>query len=217
MNDESLEMWLVRHGETEWSVSGAHTGVTEVALTDRGRRQAAMLGRQLEGKHFARVLTSPRQRAQETCRLAGFGDVSQTEDAIQEWNYGSYEGKTTSQIRQTRPEWSIWKDGAPGGESINQVATRAKKVIAQCERYSGPVLLFSHAHFLRVLGACWLGLEPVAGNLLALDVASLSILGHERETRVIRLWNDIAGLLPHRRIRALGGSDGKIRGAEVTR
>lgn len=210
-------MWLVRHGETEWSVSGAHTGVTEVALTDRGRRQAVILGRQLQGKHFAQVLTSPRQRAQETCRLAGFGDVAETEDAIQEWNYGSYEGKTTSEIRQIRPEWSIWKDGPAGGESIGQVATRAKKIITQCERYSGPVLLFSHAHFLRVLAACWLGLESVAGRLFEMDVASLSILGHERETRVIRLWNDIAGLLPHRRVRALGSDHSKMRGTEVRR
>lgn len=217
MDNESLEMWLVRHGETEWSVSGAHTGVTEVALTDRGRRQATMLGRQLEGKHFARVFTSPRQRAQETSRLAGFGNVAEIENAIQEWNYGSYEGKTTSEIRRTRPEWSIWKDGAAGGESISQVETRAEKVIAQCEPCSGAVLLFSHAHFLRVLAACWLGLKPGAGELFALDVASLSILGYERETRVIRLWNDITGLLPHRRVRALGSNDSKIRGAEVTR
>lgn len=217
MNQEGLEMWLVRHGETEWSISGAHTGLTEVALTDRGRRQAAMIGRQLEGRHFDRVFASPRQRAQETCRLAGFGDVAKTDEAIQEWNYGSYEGKTTSEIRQIRPNWSIWTDGAAGGETIDQVATRAKKIITQCESFPGPVLLFSHAHFLRVLAACWLGLDPVAGRLFAMDVASLSILGHERENRVIRLWNDIAGLLPHRRVRALGDDHSKMRGAEVTR
>ncbi len=215
--DERLEMWLVRHGETEWSGGGPHAGITEVDLTDRGRRQAAMLGWQLDGKHFVRVLTSPRKRAQETCRLAGFGDIAETEDAIQEWNYGSYEGKTTSEIRQIRPEWSIWKEGAEGGESIEQVATRAKKVIADCVNCSGAVLLFSHTHFLRVLAACWLGLEPDAGRLFGMDVASLSIVGHERETRVIRLWNDVAGLLPNRRVRALGSDDGKMRSTQVTR
>ncbi|HUN83416.1 MAG TPA: histidine phosphatase family protein, partial [Terracidiphilus sp.] len=115
--DERLEMWLVRHGETEWSMKGAHAGITDVALTDRGRHQAAMIGRQLEGKRFVRVLTSPRERARETCWLAGFGNTAQTEDAIQEWNYGSYEGKTTSEIRQVRPEWSIWKDGPQDGET----------------------------------------------------------------------------------------------------
>ena len=210
-------IWMARHGETEWSVSGAHTGITEVALTDRGRRQAAMLGRQLEGKHFARVLTSPRERAQETCRLAGFGDIAETEDAIREWNYGSYEGKTTTEIRQVRPEWSIWKDGPAGGETIDQVATRAKKVIADCVSFSGAVLLFSHAHFLRILASCWLGLKPDAGSFFGMDVASLSILGHEREARVIRLWNDVAGLLPNRRMRALGSDDGRMRSTQVSR
>ncbi len=215
--DEGLEMWLVRHGETEWSGGGPHAGITEVGLTDRGRRQAAVIGRQLEGKYFARVLTSPRQRAQETCRLAGFGDVAETEDAIQEWNYGSYEGKTTSEIRQIQSEWSIWKHGTADGESIEQVAARAKKVITDCASCSGAVLLFSHVHFLRVLATCWLGLKPDAGSFFGMDVASLSILGHERETRVIRLWNDVAGLLPNRRVRALGSDDGKVRSTQVTR
>lgn len=213
--DERTEMWLVRHGETEWSVSGAHTGITDVALTDRGRHQAAMIGRHLEGKRFVRVLASPRQRARETSRLAGFGDLAQTEDAIQEWNYGSYEGKTTSEIRQVRPEWSIWKDGPVGGETIGQVATRARSVITDCVSCSGAVLLFSHAHFLRILAACWLGLEPDTGRFFAMDVASLSILGHERETRVIRLWNDFAGLLPSRKVRALDSHGNNVRSTQV--
>jgi broad specificity phosphatase PhoE len=210
-------MWLIRHGETEWSVSGAHTGVTEIALTDQGRRQAAAIGRQLEGRHFGRVLTSPRERAKETCRLAGFGNVAEIEDGIQEWNYGSYEGKTTSEIKQARPEWSVWRDSAPDGETIDQVATRAKKIIVACERGSGPVLLFSHAHFLRVLAACWLGLPAETGRLFAMDVASLSILGYERENRVIRLWNDPASPLSHRRMRALGSNGAKSQETKIGR
>jgi broad specificity phosphatase PhoE len=215
--EERLEIWLVRHGETEWSVTGAHTGITEVPLTDRGRSQAAMIGRQLEGKHFVRVLTSPRERAKDTCRLAGFGNVAEIEDGIQEWNYGSYEGKTTSEIRQVRPEWSIWRDGVPDGETIDQVATRAKKIIVDCERGPGPVLLFSHAHFLRVLAACWLGLPAEAGRLFGMDVASLSVLGYERENRVIRLWNDPASPMSHRRVRALGSNGEKSRETKVGR
>jgi len=213
--DERLEMWLVRHGETEWSMKGAHTGITDVALTDRGRHQAAMIGRQLEGKRFVRVLTSPRERARETCRLAGFGNTAQTEDAIQEWNYGSYEGKTTSEIRQVRPEWSIWKDGPQDGETIDQVAARANLVITDCVSFSGAVLLFSHAHFLRILAACWLGLEPGTARFFGMDVASLSVLGHERETRVIRLWNDVAGLLPNRRVRAIGNQENNVGSTRV--
>jgi probable phosphoglycerate mutase len=203
---EDVEIWLVRHGETEWSIIGAHTGITEVALTHQGRQQAAMIGVQLAGKQFARVLTSPRQRALETCRLAGFGEAAEIEDAIQEWNYGAYEGKSTSEIRRSRPDWSLWKDGVPDGETIDQVAARAAKVIDECLRGTGPVLLFSHAHFLRVLTSCWLGLEPQAGRLFGMDVASLSVLGFERENRVIRLWNEGVGQLPHRRVRGLGSA-----------
>lgn len=215
--EERLELWLVRHGETEWSATGAHTGITEVPLTDRGRSQAAMIGRQLQGKQFIRVLTSPRERAKETCRLAGFGKVAEIEDGIQEWNYGSYEGKTTSEVRQVRPEWSIWRDGAPGGETVDQVATRAKKIIVDCERVSGPTLLISHAHFLRVLAACWLGLPAEAGRLFAMDVASLSVLSYERGNRVIRLWNDTASPKSHRRLRALGSDGEKARERKVSR
>lgn len=205
------ELWLIRHGETEWSTRGAHTGSTDIALTQQGRQQAAMVGLQLEGKEFSHVLTSPRQRAIETCRLAGFGAVAEIEDAIQEWNYGPYEGKTTSEIRKDQTDWSVWKDGVPGGETIDQVAARAAKVIEKCLRFAGPVLLFSHAHFLRVLTACWLGLEPQAGRLFRLDVASLSVLGFERENRVIRHWNERAGQLPHRRVRPLGSTRDRAR------
>lgn len=212
---EDLEIWLVRHGETEWSIIGAHTGITDVALTHRGRDQAAIIGSQLEGKQFARVLTSPRQRARETCRLAGFGEVAEIEDAIQEWDYGAYEGKATSEIRRTRPDWSLWNDGVPDGETIDQVAGRAARVIEKCLRCTGPVLLFSHAHFLRVLTSCWLGLEPQAGRLFGMDVASLSVLGFERENRVIRHWNEMVGQLPHRRVRPLGSTPDRARPTQV--
>lgn len=212
---EDLEIWLVRHGETEWSIIGAHTGKTDVALTHQGRHQAAMIGVQLEGKQFARVLTSPRQRARETCQLAGFGEMAEIEDAIQEWNYGAYEGKSTSEIRRTRPDWSLWKDGVPDGETIDEVAARAAKVIEECLRCAGPVLLFSHAHFLRVLASCWLGLEAQAGRLFGMDVASLSVLGFERENCVIRHWNQMVGQLPHRRIRGLGSARDRARLTEA--
>jgi broad specificity phosphatase PhoE len=201
---EDPELWLVRHGETEWSIIGAHTGKTDVALTHLGRQQAATLGVRLQGKQFAHVLTSPRSRALETSRLAGFGDVAEVEDGLQEWDYGTYEGKATSEIRKTQPNWSIWRDGVPDGEFIHQVAARAARIIEKCLVFPGPVLLFSHAHFLRVLTACWLGLEPQAGRLFGMDVASISVLGFERETRVIRLWNDVLDQVPYRRVRALG-------------
>jgi probable phosphoglycerate mutase len=183
------EIWLIRHGETEWSRSGAHTGRTDIPLTAEGRARAAAIGRYLAGRRFAMVLVSPLERARETCRLAGYGDVAQVEPNLREWDYGEYEGRTTAEIRQTRPGWLLWKDGVPGGETIEQVGARADAVIARALAADGDVALFAHGHVLRILAARWIGLAPDGGRLLALDTASLSRLGYERETQVITRWN----------------------------
>jgi len=182
------ELWLVRHGETEWSRSGAHTGRTDLPLTETGKERARAIGRRLAGREFALVLTSPLERARETCRLAGFGERAQADGNLREWDYGDYEGRTTAEIQAARPEWRLWRDGVPNGESIGQVAARAEAVIGRAPA-GGDTLLFSHGHLLRILAACWLGLAPDAGRLLALGTASLSTLGYERETRVITRWN----------------------------
>jgi broad specificity phosphatase PhoE len=182
-------LWLVRHGETEWSAAGRHTGRTDVALTDAGVAQAEALGRRLDGRAFTLVLTSPMARAAETCRIAGYGDVAQTTADLCEWDYGDYEGKTTADIRRDRSGWTLWSGGVPGGETAPQVAGRARRVIDVADRAGGEVALFAHGHVLRVLTATWLGLDPTAGRLLALDTATLSVLGYERETRVVRAWN----------------------------
>jgi broad specificity phosphatase PhoE len=189
MANRPSETVLVRHGETEWSRSGKHTGRTDVPLTEEGRRGAAAVGEALRGREFALVLTSPLGRALETCRLAGFGDRAELRDELMEWDYGAYEGRTTPEIRQERPGWTLWRDGVPGGESIEQVAERVDRVLAEVRAAAGDALLFAHGHVLRVLTARWLGLEPQAGALFALDPATLSTLGYERETAVIRLWN----------------------------
>jgi probable phosphoglycerate mutase len=183
------QIWLVRHGETEWSLSGRHTGRTDIPLTDAGLRQAEALGRHLSGHAFARVLTSPLARARETCRLAGFGEAAEATDDLREWDYGIYEGRTTADIRKTEPGWSIWTTAVDQGESVEHVGERARRVIDQATTASGDVALFAHAHILRILAACWLELPPVAGRLLALGTASISVLGYERETRVISVWN----------------------------
>jgi probable phosphoglycerate mutase len=183
------QIWLVRHGETEWSLSGHHTGRTDIPLTDAGLRQAEALGRHLSGHAFARVLTSPLARARETCRLAGFGEAAEATDDLREWDYGIYEGRTTADIRKTEPGWSIWTTAVDQGESVEHVGERARRVIDQATTASGDVALFAHAHILRILAACWLELPPVAGRLLALGTASISVLGYERETRVISVWN----------------------------
>ena len=183
------ELWLVRHGETEWSLSGAHTGRTDLPLNDAGRERATALADCLAGRRFALVLTSPLQRALETCRLAGYGDAAQREPNLREWDYGDYEGRTTADIRKDAPDWSLWVDGVPNGESIGQVAARAQAVIDQALQPSGDVALFAHGHILRILTACWLGLPAADGRLFALGTGSLSTLGYERETQVITLWN----------------------------
>jgi probable phosphoglycerate mutase len=180
---------LVRHGETEWSRELKHTGLTDVPLTELGRSQAQAVGAALQGRRFALVLTSPLTRAQETCRLAGFGEVADQRDELREWDYGAFEGRTTIEIRQQIPGWTIWRSAVPEGETIDEVAARVDRVIPELRDVQGDALLFAHGHVLRVLTARWLGLEPQVGALLALDPATVSILGYERETAVVRLWN----------------------------
>jgi probable phosphoglycerate mutase len=182
-----MEIVLVRHGETEWSRDGRHTGRTDLPLTENGRRQAELLRGALAEWGFAQVLSSPLQRALETCRLAGLGDSAQTTDDLREWDYGEYEGITTAQIRESRPDWYLWRDGCPGGEQAADVGRRVDRVIASLGE--GDVALFAHGHVLRVLAARWIGLEPEAGALLALGTGTLSVLGYERETRVVTRWN----------------------------
>jgi len=184
-----VQLWLVRHGETEWSASGRHTGRTDLPLTPKGEDQAREVGRFLQGRHFDLVLTSPLQRARETCRLAGYGDRALVDSNLHEWDYGQYEGRTTADIQKERPRWSLWKDGVVGGESIAQVAARAQKVIDRVLGSSGDVLLFAHGHILRILSCCWLGLPPEDGRLFTLSTATVSTLGYEHETRVITRLN----------------------------
>jgi probable phosphoglycerate mutase len=185
------EAVLVRHGETAWTISGQHTGRTDVLLTEEGRRQAERLGPRLAGRTFALVLTSPLQRAVETCRLAGFGEAAELCDDCREWDYGEYEGRTTAEIRTEVPSWSLWRDGVPGGETAAQVAARADRVIERLRGAAGDALVFSHGHFLRVLTARWLGLGPEEGRLFALSPASVSVLGWEREEAVLSRWNEV--------------------------
>ena len=183
------QIWLVRHGETEWTLSGQHTSRTDIPLTPAGQHQARALGRLLAGRPFALVLTSPLGRARETCRLAGYGDVAQVTDDLHEWNYGIFEGRTTAAVRVEQPGWSIWTSPIPEGESVEQVGERARRVIDRAAAAGGDVAFFAHAHILRILAACWIGQPPVDGRLFALGTASISILGYERETRVISAWN----------------------------
>lgn len=185
-----MEIVLVRHGETEWSRDGRHTGLTDVLLTEHGREQAEAVGAALRRREFALVLTSPLGRALETCRLAGFGDRAVQRDELMEWDYGAYEGRTTAEIRKERPGWTLWHDGVPEGETVDQVGARVDHVLDEVRSLDGDALLFAHGHVLRVLTARWLGLEPDAGGLFALDPATLSTLGWERETAVIQLWNE---------------------------
>jgi probable phosphoglycerate mutase len=189
----SGELWLIRHGETEWSRSGAHTGRTDIPLTEEGVRRAVALRSHLAGHEFSLVLSSPLQRAAETCRLAGFGDVMQLEPNLLEWNYGDYEGRTTNEIRKDAPNWDLWRDGVSHGETIEQVAARGRAVIERALKARGDVALFAHGHILRILTTCWLDLPPQDARLFALGTASLSRLGYERDTRVIALWNLSAG------------------------
>ncbi len=189
MTTDRPRIWLARHGETEWTLSGQHTGRTDIALTPAGRRQAQALGRYLAARSFALVLTSPLGRAQETCRLAGYGSAAEVTDDLREWDYGIYEGRTTAAIRAVEPGWSIWTSPIPEGESLEQVGARAHRVMDRTLGAGGDVVLFGHAHILRVLAACWIGRPPGDGRLFALATASISVLGWERESRVIETWN----------------------------
>jgi broad specificity phosphatase PhoE len=191
-----VDLWLMRHGETQWSAEGKHTSRTDLPLTERGRERAVVLGKFLAGTKFAAVFESPMKRAKETCELAGFGNVAVVDDGLKEWDYGVYEGRTTSDIQAEIPGWSVWKDPIIGGETVEQVGARADGVIARALASAGPetdavvnVALFAHAHILRILAARWVGLEPRDGALLALGTGSVSVLGWERETRVILRWN----------------------------
>jgi broad specificity phosphatase PhoE len=183
---------LIRHGETEWSASGKHTGVTDVPLVESGRRDAERLRERLAGRDFALVLSSPRGRARETAALAGL--EAEVDEDLVEFDYGSYEGRTTPEIRVERPGWSVWDGGAPGGETAEQVGVRADRVIERVLAAGGDVALFSHGHFLRILGARWIGLDAVYGGNLGLDTGSVSELGFERERRVLWVWNDTSHL-----------------------
>lgn len=185
-------IYLARHGETAWSLSGQHTGLTDLPLTERGQRNARALGKRLQGLTFPAVLTSPLQRAARTCELAGFGAVAEVDRDLLEWNYGEYEGRRTAEIRAERPDWQLFRDGCPGGESPDQVGARADRVVSRVRAVHGDVLLFSSGHFLRVFAARWLGLEPGAGRHFLLLTASLSALGYDGSLPqpAVRLWND---------------------------
>ncbi|MGE5209197.1 MAG: histidine phosphatase family protein, partial [Alphaproteobacteria bacterium] len=185
-------IYLARHGETVWSREGRHTGRTDLPLTPQGERNAQRLGERLAGLVFAKVLTSPLQRAKRTCELAGFGTVAEVDPDLVEWNYGDYEGIRTKEIRKKRPDWALFRDGCPNGESPADVAARADHVIVRIHEIEDNVLIFSSGHFLRVLAARWLGLEPLFGKYLILDTASLSMLTYEHDfcDPAIRLWND---------------------------
>jgi probable phosphoglycerate mutase len=187
-------VWITRHGETAWSLSGQHTGLSDLPLTERGERNAVKVGDRLKGQAFVRAFTSPLQRARRTCELAGFGGVAEIDPDLVEWNYGKYEGLRTEEILQQRPGWQLFRDGCPGGETVAEVGARSDRVLTRIRSVNGTVVLFSSGHFLRVLAARWLGLDASAGRLLFLSTASLSILGYEHSLNdpVIRLWNDVS-------------------------
>jgi broad specificity phosphatase PhoE len=191
-SDTFPKIYLARHGETAWSLSGQHTGITDIPLTEHGQQNARNLGERLRGTHFVKVFTSPLQRALRTCELSGFGSQVETDPDLVEWNYGDYEGKRTADIRKERPDWFLFRDGCPSGETPNEIGARADRVIARLRSINGDVLIFSHGHFLRVLASRWLGKPASDGRLLLLTTASLSILGYEHNLQepVLRLWND---------------------------
>jgi broad specificity phosphatase PhoE len=193
MKDELPVVYLARHGETLWSLSGQHTGLTDLPLTEHGEHTARGLGERLKGLTFAKVFTSPLQRARQTCELAGFGLVAEIDPDLVEWDYGDYEGRRGSDIRAQRPDWNLFRDGCPGGESPGQVSARADTVIGRVRAIPGDILLFTSGHFIRVLAARWLGLDPSASSrYFMLSTASLSALGYENDLSrpVIRFWND---------------------------
>jgi len=192
MSEMVPRIYLARHGETAWSLSGQHTGLTDLPLTERGERNARQLGHRLSGLAFAKVFTSPLQRALRTCDLADFAAIAEVDRDLLEWNYGDYEGRRTAEIHAERPDWHLFRDGCPRGESPSQVGARADRLVHRMRTIEGDVLLFSSGHFLRMLAARWLGLEPAAGGFLLLSTASVSVLSYEHNLSepVIRLWND---------------------------
>lgn len=196
MSDALPTVYLARHGETAWSLSGQHTGLTDLPLTEHGEENARALRDRLSGLKFGKVLTSPLQRAARTCELAGFGDVAEVDRDLVEWDYGQYEGLTAAEIHARRPDWLLFRDGCPGGESPEQVAARADAVICRVRALGTNALLFSSGHFLRVLAARWLSLGVIAGKYLLLSTASVSELDYENEKSApaIQLWNDTSHL-----------------------
>jgi probable phosphoglycerate mutase len=192
MTDKIPVVYIARHGNTAWTHSGQHTGLTDLPLTPDGERNAVRLGERLKGMSFAKVFTSPLQRASRTCELAGFGSEAETDRDLVEWDYGKYEGLTSAQIRQNNPNWDLFRDGAPGGESPTDIGERANRVVRRIRSVSGDVLLFSSGHFIRVLTGCWLGVGPAAGRFFLLSPASLSALSYEHNLSqpAVRLWDD---------------------------
>jgi broad specificity phosphatase PhoE len=192
------KIYLARHGQTQWSLTGQHTGLSDIPLTAQGEENARRLGERLAKikEPIQLVLTSPVQRARRTAELAGFGNRAEVDADLLEWNYGKYDGRTTADIRRERPDWQLFRDGVPEGETLAQVAARADRVIARLRAMGGNALLFSSGHILRVLAARWLGLEPAAGRCFLLSTASLSVLGyeHDKTEPVIRKWNDVSHL-----------------------
>jgi len=189
VSNEQQKVYLLRHGETEWSLNGRHTGVTDIPLTENGRRIARQLQPILAREKFALVLTSPLQRARETCELAGLGTLASIDRDLMEWNYGEYEGVTTEQIRRTSPNWSIFHDGCPGGESPLEIGARADRIVAKVRAVDGNVALFAHGHILRVLATRWINLAVRYGEHFLLDTATLNVLGYYREASAFKIWN----------------------------
>ena len=194
MSMPSQQIYLIRHGETEWSLSGQHTGTTDIPLTENGRKVARLLEPVLAKETFALVLTSPLERARQTCELAGLGERAEIDSDLMEWNYGQYEGLTPKQIRAQAPEWMLFNDGCPGGESPEQVGARVDRVIARVRAVEGHVALFAHGHIFRVFAARWLGLPATAGCHFLLDTATLNILGYYRGIPAVKRWN--AAVMP---------------------
>ena len=199
MSAQLPTVYLARHGETAWSITRQHTGLTDLPLTESGERNARRLGDRLKGLFFAKVLTSPLQRAKRTCEMAGFGTVAEVDRDLVEWDYGQYEGRTSAEILKERPDWELFRDGCPGGETPDQVGARADRVVGRVRAIKGDVLVFSHGHFLRVLAPRWLGLETSApGRYFMLNTASLSAVSYEHNLShpAIRLWNDDRHVAP---------------------
>ncbi len=191
-----MEIVLIRHGQTEWTKSGRHTGLSDIGLTDEGRAQALQLKQKVQKRQFAKVFCSPLQRARETCTIVGLDGLAEMRPELVEWNYGDYEGLTSEQIRKDKPGWTVFADGVPNGETIAEVGERADGIIQLALEAKGDVALISSGHILRILAARWVGLAPSEGRMLYLSTASLSVLGYEREARVISMWNDTCHRAP---------------------